>query len=102
MSTYYEFQELLDNCNVTWIDDYNGTGTPGNIFTSMINGNSVFLPAAGYCDGSDMNYIGSFGFYWATSLYSSSDALAFGFYSGDQVMGHFDRYYGLLVRGVCE
>ena len=26
MPTYDEYQELLDNCDATWTDDYNGTG----------------------------------------------------------------------------
>ena len=49
MPTKAECQELINNCNVVWTDNYNGTGVVGKVFTSKINGNSVFFPAAGYC-----------------------------------------------------
>ena len=102
MPTYDECQELIDNCNVVWTDDYNGTGVKGCVFTSKINGNSVFFPAAGRCYNSSIDAVGLFGFYLSASWYSSSDNWVLGFYSGDNVLGHFDRYYGLSVRGVCE
>ena len=44
MPTQAECQELFDNCNVVWTDDYNGTGVAGMMFTSKVNGNSVFFP----------------------------------------------------------
>ena len=102
MPTKEEFQELRSKCNGVWTDDYNGTGVAGKVFTSKVNGNSVFFPAAGMCNSSSVDLVGSFGCYWSASLYSSSDALAFSFYSGDQVLAYLDGYYGLLVRGVCE
>ena len=102
MPTGDEFQELLENCDVTWTDDYNGTAVAGLVFTSKVNGNSIFLPATGYCCDSLVNNVGSFSFYWLPYLYSSSDALAFAFYSGDHTFVHADRYFGLPVRGVCE
>ena len=102
MPTKAEFQELLDNCDVTWTYDYNETLVRGDIFTSRINGNSIFLPATGRCYNSSMDAVDLFGFYWAASWYSSSNTWALGFYSGNNVLGYFDRYYGLSVRGVCE
>ena len=102
MPTKAECKELLDNCNVVWTDDYNGTRVTGKVFTSKVNGKSVFFPAAGRCYNSSIDAVGLFGFYWAASWYSSSDTWALGFYSGDNILGYFDRYYGLSVRGVCE
>ena len=75
MPTYDEYQELLDNCNVVWTDDYNGTGVAGKVFTSKVNGNSVFLPAAGRCSGSSVGGVGSFGNYWSASWDSKHCAL---------------------------
>ena len=43
MPTHKEFQELIENCNWTWIT-LNGRG--GYKVTSRKNGNSIFLPAA--------------------------------------------------------
>ena len=47
--TATQFQELLDNCTLTWvtIDE-----VPGKLFTSNINGNVIFLPNTG-CGNAD-------------------------------------------------
>ena len=102
MPTKAEFQELIDNCNVTWTNDYNGTGIKGRIFTSKVNGKSVFFPAAGLCLNSFMVDVGSFGNYWSASWNSSSSAWELYFYSGSQDLSNNYRYYGYSVRGVCE
>ena len=68
--------------------------------TSKANGNSIFLPAAGYRDGT-----GSYGFYWSSSLYESRPSLAWYvyFYSGNVVSGNsYDRDLGRSVRPVCR
>ena len=102
MPTKAECQELLDNCNVVWTKDYNGTGIKGRTFTSKVNGNSVFFPAAGYCNFSSVSSVGSNGNYWSASWHSSSTAWRLNFGSGGQLVGNYYRYYGLSVRGVCE
>ena len=102
MPTKAEFQELIDNCNVVCTDDYNGTGVSGNVFTSKVNGNSVFFPAAGRCYGSDVGLVGEDGRYWSASWDSSSDAWSLCFGSGSQDVYTDDRTCGLSVRGVCE
>ena len=102
MPTYDECQELLDNCNVVWTDDYNGTGVAGRVFTSKVNGKSVFFPAAGRCYNSSVSGVGSDGSYWSASWYSSSLAWRLIFNSGRQSLDYYNRYYGLSVRGVCK
>ena len=67
MPTKRQFTELIGNCNVTWTKDYNGTGVAGKVFTSKVNGNSVFFPAAGYCDNSCVFIVGAYGDYWSAS-----------------------------------
>ena len=102
MPTEVEFQELIDNCNVVWTDDYNGTGIKGRTFTSNVNGKSVFFPAAGYCIDSSVNNVGSRGYYWSASRYSSYSAWRLSFGSGSQALYDLYGYYGYSVRGVCE
>ena len=102
MPTKAEFQELIDNCNVTWTDDYNGTGIKGRTFTSKVNGKSVFFPAAGYCNDSSVNSVGSDGDYWSASWRSSSVAwkLYFGFRS--QLLDYDSRFCLCSVRVVFK
>lgn len=54
MPTAYEYLELIDNTTSEWVDDYNGTGVAGRILTSNVNGNSIFIPAAGCCRSDDV------------------------------------------------
>lgn len=62
----------------------------------------VFLPAAGYRDGTgvDEDEVGSYGYYWSSSPYSSNtDAHNVYFGSNSVAPGDFyDRYYGFSVR----
>ena len=102
MPTEAEYQELIDNCDVTWTNDYNETGVAGRIFTSKVNGKSVFFPAAGYCYDSSVTNVGSNGRYWSVSWSSSSDAGMLDFNSERKSLSRADRYVGYSVRGVCE
>ena len=102
MPTKAECQELIDNTTQTWTNDYNGTGVAGKVFTSKVNGKSVFFPAAGYCNDSSVNLVGSHGNYWSASWLSSSYAWELYFNSGSQGLNSRSRYYGYSVRGVCE
>ena len=103
MPTKAEFQELLDNCNVVWTDDYNGTGVAGCIFTSKVNGNSVFFPAGGNCGNSSLSKVGLLGRYWSASKDTSSTTWYLYLKSGSENVGYsYDRYCGYSVRGVCE
>ena len=105
-----EFQELLDNTDNEWIEDYNGTGVNGRKFTSMKNGNSIFIPAAGlYLDGS-VGGVGSEGNVWTSSLRTSKPDYAYTLFFDISLINADDyEYYGfsyrcngLPVRGVCE
>ena len=102
MPTKAECQELFDNCDFSWTNDYNGTGVAGRIFTSKVNGKSVFFPAAGYCGNSSVSGVGSHGDYWSASCYSSSHTWGWFFYPRSQWLDDNGRYYGLSVRGVFK
>lgn len=57
------FEELIENCEVKTVT-YNNV--QGNMFTSKINGNKIFLPFAGWYDD-DRNYNSYDGRYWSFS-----------------------------------
>ena len=99
MPTEAEQQELCDNCTWTWttLNGVNGYRVTGP------NGNSIFLPAAGYRYGTEVYSRGSAGYYCSSSLLSYPiEAYYLCFYSSDYVWSSYNRYYGLTVRPVCE
>ena len=102
MPTKRQFTELIDNCNVTWTNDYNGTGVAGKVFTSKVNGNSVFFPAAGYCFYSSVYNVGSEGEYWSASFATLLNAWFISFHSGGVGVNHYYKWCGHPVRGVCK
>ena len=103
MPTDAEWTELRTKCTWTWTTNYNGTGVSGRIVTAP-NGNSIFLPAAGGRDGTNLSYAGSSGFCWSSSLITDFPDLAWGvvFDSGGVGRNSYDRCIGLSVRPVSE
>ena len=98
MPTREECQELLDNTTQTWTTQ---NGVNGCLFTAS-NGNSLFLPAAGYRLGSSLDYAGSIGYYWSSSLHTgqSDSARLLGSLSDGCYMGYSYRVFGRPVRPV--
>ena len=98
MPTLGELRELKDNCTWTWTKV---NGVKGCTVTGP-NGNSIFLPAAGYRDGSDLYNAGSEGNYWGRSLDidGSYDACHLYFDSDNVDWNGIDLYYGQSVRPV--
>lgn len=101
MPSEEQFEELINKSYTTteWTAQ---NGVNGRKITSKTNGNSIFLPAAGYRIVSSLYYAGSDGYYWLRSLssdfpfnarylfFGSSDIYTFGSY----------RYCGRSVRPV--
>ena len=98
MPTQAEFQELLDNTTVTWTTQ---NGVNGRLFTAS-NGNSLFLPAAGFRSDSSLYYAGGYGDYWSSSLYADNPNSAWKlfFYSDYYLMYNDYRSCGRSVRPV--
>lgn len=97
MPTNEEIDELVDNCTWTWISQ---NGVNGYKVSSKVNGNSIFLPAAG-CSTDSVYFTGNGGYYWCSSL----DTTGFADYLcivSDSVLTNyqFDRYGGLSIRPV--
>ena len=98
MPTDGEWQELYQNTTVTWTTQ---NGVNGRLFTAS-NGNSLFLPAAGYCNESIPEAAGIIGDYWTSSLDTDypSGALSFFFNSSNYYISFCNRLYGRNVRAV--
>ncbi len=98
MPTDEECNELYQNTTVTLTTQ---NGVNGRLFTAA-NGNSLFLPAAGYRDGGSLGRTGDYGLFWSGSLYTDNPSSAWFFYfiSNDFGMNGDHRYYGQSVRPV--
>ncbi|MBQ4476329.1 MAG: hypothetical protein II935_09075, partial [Bacteroidales bacterium] len=100
MPTQTELNELKNSCTVTWVT-YNGVN--GRLFTGP-NGNSIFLPAAGYRFDSSLYDVGSYGYYWSSSLNTDgpNGAWTLSFLSDYYYMYSYgSRLCGQSVRPVC-
>ena len=100
MPTYEEQKELRNNCTWTWTTQ---NGVNGYKVTGP-NGNSIFLPAAGYMGEGSLYGAGSYGHYWSGSLYTDGPYSAYdvGFHSDYVDWYNNGRYYGQSVRPVCQ
>ena len=102
MPTLKEWDELNYKCTWTWttrngVNGYKVTGP---------NGNSIFIPAAGYRYDSRVSGAGSRATYWSASHYDSGTEVAWcwGTYSDSDYhsTGNTNRCYGQSVRAVAK
>lgn len=100
MPTAVEFQELVENCTSVWTAL---NGVNGRLFTSNVNGNTLFLPAAGLYNGTSLINRGTGGDYWASTIASGATARRLGFTNtGVSLSGSNDRRYGFSIRAVQD
>lgn len=100
LPTRDEQKELLDNCTWEWtsqngVNGYHVTGS---------NGNSIFLPAAGYKENSSHTEVGEYGYYWSSTPQSNSNLGAYYLYmsSSSKLSYYYARVAGQSVRAVSE
>ena len=102
MPTKEEWQELYQNTTNTWTTQ---NGVNGRLFTAS-NGNSLFLPAAGVRHESGLDYAGSYGPFWSSTLYTDYPSRAWYFYFDSDLEGCYmngdSRFVGHTVRPVCS
>ena len=100
MPTLAECEELCNKCTWTWTSQggHNGYKVTGP------NGNSIFLPAAGWRSVTYRNCVGEYGFYWSSTLSSSYSELARYLYSQSDVRFMLAAYraLGQSVRPVTD
>ena len=101
MPTDAEFRELINKCTWTWTTV---NGKNGYKVVSKVNGNSIFLPAAGYRSLTSLSNAGSYGSYWSGSLYESysNNARDLSFFSGNRLAYNSNRRNGRSVRPVLR
>ena len=103
MPTEEELSDLWKNCQWTWLpvgnDKYNGVA--GYKVTGP-NGNSIFIPHAGYYDGGEKKDITVL---WSSTLTAGNDERAQILWFGSSAVScnnnYADRYKGASVRPVC-
>ena len=101
MPTYEQFEELI-NSSYTTTEWTTQNGVKGRLITSKKNGNSLFLPTAGYRYDASLYYADSVGCYWSRTLSTSSPSGARGLRFDSSYVGTYYvyRYFGRSVRPV--
>ena len=99
MPSLEQIQELVNNCSWQWTQRNGVYGQQG----TGPNGNTIFLPAAGFRCYESLYSAGSYGYFWSRTLNSSDsrDAYNLYFYSNG-VYWYYGSYRinGLSVRAV--
>ena len=98
MPTKEEWNELYLKTNCEWTTR---NGVDGMLLTGL-NGNSIFLPAAGYCIDSICEGVG-LGIYWASTRQTTFQESAWSFhfnYDYWHVCGTYERNRGNVIRAV--
>ncbi len=95
LPTIEQLRELKDNCLWSWQGD--GFKVKGK------NGESIFMPAAGYCNrvGSIL-YVGRYGDYWSSTPNGSDEAWELDFGSSGVSIRSCTRHDGQSIRLVCN
>ena len=114
--TKEQCEEILKYTNSYWIINYDQNktihnpkddggiqGLNGRVFTGK-NGNTLFIPAAGYYDGFRIQYVGSNCNLWSSSLCLNNLGNVYYLYSNSHSidMIAFHRYYGHNIRPVIN
>ena len=103
--TMAEFKMLVDSCTWTWLSSFNGK--PGYKITGK-NGNTLFMPAAGYRSGTGNSDINTRGCYRTSQLVPVSSGAKINwylnFYNNSRSVPHSgeDIYLGESIRPVVS
>ena len=107
MPTDYEFEELIEECTWREVQRYGVWGYAIESKKTGYEGNSIFLPSAGYRTGAVKESVYDH-YYWTSSfiseyLYGEANSSAVGFYSASSYyskLSYNNRYLGFTVRPV--
>lgn len=99
--SFAEIKELIDNTTSLWTTR---NGVHGRLFTSKLNGNSIFIPASGYYFRTKSSSQGKEGVYW-TSTFNSNEhsGISFSFNASRAFDWHtYGGKYGYPIRPVSS
>ena len=96
MPSKVEQDELRNECTWTWTT-LNGVS---GCLVNGPNGNTMFLPAAGYREHESLYSVGLYGYYWSHTLEDPHEAYYLLIYSGNMTWSPDDRCRGRSVRAV--
>lgn len=105
MPTAAQIEELFNETNHEWVEDYEGSGVAGRVFTSKTNCNTMFIPASSGRWDYDISEQGVEAFLWSSTLRTDlPSACVYGYFNSDYfgVEGYDDRSCGFCVRGILE
>ena len=104
MPTKDEYVALGAAVRTAWTANYQGSGVGGLVCTDNTDESKVlFFPACGDCRNGSVIDVGSYGYYWSSSLISSDVQGAYGLlFRNGYVYWQYNsnRYVGFPVRGV--
>jgi uncharacterized protein (TIGR02145 family) len=105
MPTKDDWTWLLNNCTLTWTDNYSGTGVAGCVFQSTVNGKQIFFPTTGFKAGPVLT-VTNMGFYWSSSLVVDDPSIAWCLATTSNLsmtmVTSEQRMMGLAVRPVSD
>ena len=109
MPTVAQCQELLNETNHSWVENYNGTGINGMKFVSKKDSSKyIFIPASGDAWNGSFYGVGNYGSLWSSSVNTSYAQYAYylsffsGLYGVRNYYYYYYRGYGMCVRGVVN
>lgn len=96
--SHNELNELRTSCNWVWTSR---NGHCGFEVTSKTNNASIFIPAAGYQEDTDIIGKNSDGYLWSSEIYEGGrNAFYLYFKKGETDVSNMGRYLGLSIRPV--
>ncbi len=108
MPTLNELRELMESRYTVW-EWKTINGVNGYLITSVVKGfegNSIFLPAAGYYDYRNVRYEGEKGNYWSSTLYGGHNVgnnVGYIYFNSEKISWwEYHPYYGLPIRPVVS
>lgn len=100
-----DFEELRENCSFTWSSI---NGVSGCLITSQINGNSIFLPAAGCRIKDVQSGNGPIGWYWSSNIGENINGINYNTAYCIHLENNYTviecayRYWGYPIRPVID
>jgi len=106
LPTKEDFDALISATNYSWTNDYENSGAKGIVLTSKDDSTKkLFFPANGYALNGATGRIGTYGYVWCSTIYTSNirDARRLDFNSSGISMNSMSaRWHGFGARGVIK